>query len=676
MCGIAGAVGWIDGRVLSAVERMSGALVHRGPDAHGAWCSVQQPVAAQGAVAAAGLESNGGTSVQGSRDTYGELPRGVRGFGCALVHRRLSIIDTSDAGTQPMVDERTGNAMTFNGEIYNYGDIRSELEQRGVRFHSSTDSEVLLHAFGLWGEAALERFRGMFVFAIWDAEARRVVLVRDRLGIKPLYYTIIEGAEGRSLLFASEVRAILASGLVPHKLSRTARDTFLWHGFVVGEQSIIEGVHLLDAGSVATMNLEGDIEQRRFWSLPSGDRPNATNTDALRHELQEAVRLRLIADVPLGIFLSGGIDSSAVAALAMKEGRGRVQTFNISFDEAEYDESSHARAVAQRLGTEHHDIRLTQDMFCDGLQDALAGIDQPTFDAINSYFVSRAVREAGMTVALAGTGGDELFGGYRSFADIPGVAQWAKAMRFAPEGVLRPLADVIARLKTGPAGAVPPQTRWGKLADVLMTRGDLLELYQLSYALYTPAFLRELTADHDSDVAFGLTMRDREAYRKQIDCMPMLSAISRLELESFITQRLLRDTDCASMAVSLEARVPLLDHRVVEEADRLDPRVRYQPLGRKQLLRELAMPELDASMFDRPKSGFVLPIERWAREALQKQMNDTLMDQALCASVGLNGDAVARLWRAYVAGSPGLYWSRVWAIYVLLWWCREHGVSL
>jgi asparagine synthase (glutamine-hydrolysing) len=260
--------------------------------------------------------------------------------------------------------------------------------------------------------------------------------------------------------------------------------------------------------------------------------------------------------------------------------------------------------------------------------------------------------------------------------DVPGAQAWSRRLRMMPEPIVRNVAKLIARMKTGKAGDIPPQTRWGKLADVLATRGDLLKLYQLSYALYTPAFLRELRADCDGDVEFGLTKRDCDALRTEIKRMPALCAISRLELESFITQRLLRDTDCASMAVSLEARVPLLDHRVVEEADRLDPRVRYQPLGRKQLLRELAMPELEASMFDRPKAGFVLPIERWARQALHGQMNEMLTDRSACESVGLNGDAVSRLWRAYGAGAPGLYWSRVWAIYVLLWWRRAHDVSL
>lgn len=647
MCGIAGAIGRIEPEIIRAVHVASDCQRHRGPDDDGYWQS---------------SESSGDD-------------------GAMLAFRRLAIIDLSPDGHQPMRDDATGNVIIFNGEIYNFQELRRELAALGDSFRSRSDTEVILKAYARWGAGAISRLRGMFALAIWDAREKRVLLARDRIGIKPLYLCTVDRPGDRTtLVFASELRSLLATGLAARRLNPTAVGSYVWNGFVVGPETIMEGVRLLPAGTLALVDpASGKCELHRYWNLP--EQRAAVGRDSierLQHELKVAMRQHLFSDVPLGVFLSGGVDSSAVSALAMQEAGGdRVRTFNISFDEAEYDESRYAAAVAGALGTEHTDVRLTQRHFHDQLGDALRSIDQPTFDAINSYFVSRAVREAGITVALAGTGGDELFGGYRSFTDIPRAARVSRKLKRVPVGALRGAAKGVARWKVGRSGEIPPQTRWGKLGDVLATRGSLLDLYQTSYALFTADFARQLLAMNlNGELRRGLPRLRAHELTRLAGERPTLHAISTLELANFIGERLLRDTDSASMAVSLEARVPLLDHQVIEAVAAVPDHSRFEPLGKKMLLRRLAMSNLDPTMFDRPKSGFVLPIEVWARQELKNEVEQTLLDRTRCESCGLNPETVARLWRSFVAGAPGLYWSRIWAIYVLLWWAKEHRASI
>jgi asparagine synthase (glutamine-hydrolysing) len=642
MCGIAGAIGTIDGAVTEAVRRMSDAQQHRGPDSSGFWSS---------------------------------RPGG--GDGVVLAHRRLAIIDLSEDGRQPMLDPDTGNVIVFNGEIYNFAALRRELEAGGARFGSRSDTEVILKAYARWGADGISRLRGMFAFALWDAARGTLLFARDRLGIKPLYLCSVARPGGRrALLFASEVRAVLASGLVERAVDPVALASYVWNGFVIGPGTIVRGVELLPAATSAIASVDGaSTEPHRYWHLPTAADPPGKKEE-LEAQLSAAVQMHLVSDVPLGIFLSGGIDSSAIAALAVRSGSARVRTFNIGFDEAVYDESGHARAVARALGTEHHELRLTQEMFRQELPDALASLDQPTFDGINTYFVSRAVREAGLTVALAGTGGDELFGGYQSFRDVPWAARWSRRLAVFPPGLRRGLANAVTHAATLPA-ALPPQTRWGKLGDALAARGDLLDTYQVSYSLFSSDFARQLLRCRvNGELHMGLPGKVAQELSELIARSRPLPAISMLELWCFLGERLLRDTDAASMASSLEVRVPFLDHEVVSAASALPEEERFQPLGKKQVLREIALRDLPAALFDRPKSGFVLPIDRWARNALKEEMTAALSDRDFCEAAGLDARAVGRLWSAFLAGSRGLYWSRVWAIYVLGWWCREHRVSV
>jgi asparagine synthase (glutamine-hydrolysing) len=649
MCGIAGAIGDCGPAVQAAVGYMQQAMVHRGPDDAGQWQCTD------------------------------DAQRGV-----ALAHRRLAILDLSPRGRQPMRDAHTGHVVVFNGEIYNFKALRRELQHAGAAFDTDTDTEVILKAYAQWGIDCVARLQGMFAFALWDAAEGMLHLVRDRLGVKPLYYTTVDAGDGRAtVLFASEVRALLASGRVARQIDPTAMAQTVWHGFTIEPRTMVAGVRALPPGHRTLATPNGTMHTPQgYWHPPRATAPGADARDgqaAVTAALTQSIESRLISDAPLGVFLSGGVDSTAVAAVAARATDQPLRTFSVTFDESGYDESAYARQVAKHLGTDHQELHLTEAQFDAQLDDALASLDQPSFDALNTYIISRTVRQAGLTVALAGTGGDELFGGYRSFVDLPWARRWAQAMRALPAPMKRAVAQPVTRWRTGRPGAVPPQARWGKLADALTTHGELAALYQTDYALFTRAFFdRLLTHDQGRDLCFGLEP-DQYADRKQMaetSAGSTWSAVSHLERASFLQQRLLRDTDAVSMASSLEVRVPLIDHTVWQAAATLDDRDRFAPIGHKQLLRQLTAPEVPPAIFDRPKAGFVLPLERWARTRLWRQVDDTLRDARLCQSVGLCPDAVGQLWQAFQEGAPGIYWSRIWAIFTLLRWCARHGVTL
>jgi len=649
MCGISGAVGAIDDEVRAAVARAHGAQAHRGPDADGTWEQTE------------------------------------RGLGAMFAHRRLSILDLSPLGRQPMRNEATGDVLCFNGEIYNYRELRAGLAGLGARFRSQGDTEVILAGYARWGEGVLSRLRGMFAFALWDARERSVLIARDRLGIKPVYLADVERPGGeRAVLFASEVRSLLASGLVARRIDPLGLSSFLWNGVVGTPSTIVKGVRLLAEGTSLRIDERGVVRREGpYWDAPTvGRSPSASptaQTDSvreLRRVLKETMEQHILSDVPLGVFLSGGIDSSAMAALATEVSPRRVRTFNVSFDEAQYDESPHAQAVATALGTEHTDVRLTEQRFASQLEGALSAIDQPSFDGINTYFVSRAVKEAGITVALAGTGGDELFGGYPSFREVPRSLRAGRAASWIPGGPRRSLMRAATRVATGRAGEIRPQTRWGKLEDLAFA-SDLYEAYQVSYAIFTRDFqadLMRVTAPEGLD--WGLPTSRAAALRARTASEPELAGVSHLELACFLGERLLRDSDWASMAVSLELRVPLLDHVLCEAVWNVPTERRFLPLQRKQLLRDVGLTGLSPALFERPKRGFELPMALWTRRALRGELESTLTDVSLAHRVGLDGEVVARTLRAYRAGAPGIYWSRIWALYVLMRFARAHRLEL
>ena len=644
MCGIAGIVGRLDEANRVALARMNDAMVHRGPDGSGTWVSAPD----------------------------------CRGWGALLAHRRLSILDLSPAGAQPMVDPATGHVIVFNGEIYNFRELRRRLEAEGQVIQSSGDTGVMLRALGLHGPAAVPWLRGMFTFACWDPKERRLLLARDPLGIKPLYLAQSSDPDaGWSLAFASELRALLASGLLGSpRLDPQAVASSVWNGFVVGPGSAVKGVDLLWPGGLLEFDGQGrEVRRQEFWRIPDRAPDPITDEDSLAATLQEGLRLHLASDVPLAILLSSGVDSSAVANLAQRAAQSPVHTFTLAFEEDELNEGPVARRIAGAIGTQHHEVVLSEARFVDNLDAALDSLDQPTFDGLNAYYISSAIRAAGFTVALSGSGGDELFGGYASYRDLPALHRWSRRAAWVP----RSLQAAVARLATWPlrrSGApMPPQTRWAKLPDMVRHGDDLLALYQLAYALFLPGFQHELLAPSFAEaLADGLP----EAMRRRIlaesrDRTP-LSAISVMEQRLFLGERLLRDNDVASMACSLEQRVPLVDQVLFESVDRLPDQMRYSPLGRKTMLRRIGLRGLDPALFERPKSGFVLPFDRWIRRGLKDAMDETLRDPQAIQPVGLDPVAVAKLWQAFLDGAPGMYWSRIWSVYVLIRWCHRNRV--
>ena len=644
MCGIAGIVGRLDNTNRAALERMSDAIAHRGPDASGTWVS----------------------------------PPDARGWGALLAFRRLSILDLSPAGDQPMVDPVTGHVIVFNGEIYNFRDLRRRLEAEGQAVQSTGDTAVMLRALGLHGPSAVSWLRGMFAFACWDQKERRLLLARDPLGIKPLYLARSSDPEaGWSFAFASEVRALLASGLLSApRLDPQAVASSVWNGFVMGPGTAVKGVDLLWPGRLLEFDGQGrEVRHQDFWRIPDRAPDPITDEDNLAAILDEGLRLHLASDVPLAILLSSGVDSSAVANLAQRAAQSPVHTFTLAFEEGELNEGPIARHIAAAIGTEHHEVVLTEARFVENLDAALDSLDQPTFDGLNAYYISSAIRSAGFTVALSGTGGDELFGGYTSYRDLPVLHRWAQRTTWVP----RSLQTAVARLATWPLrrsrGPMPPQTRWAKLPEMVRHGDDLLALYQLAYALFLPGFQRELLAPTFAEaLADGLPVEMRQRIIAESRDRTPLSAISVMEQRIFLGERLLRDNDVASMACSLEQRVPLVDQVLLESVDRMPDQARYRPLGQKAVLRRIGLRGLDPALFERRKSGFVLPFDRWIRRGLKDALDQTLRDPQAIAPVGLDPVAVGKLWRAFLEGAPGMYWSRIWSVYVFVRWCHRNRV--
>jgi asparagine synthase (glutamine-hydrolysing) len=644
MCGIAGIIGRLDEGNRAALERMNDAMLHRGPDASGTWVSAPD----------------------------------ARGWGTLLAHRRLAILDLSPAGVQPMTDPVTGHVVTYNGEIYNFADLRRRLVAEGQSFNSTGDTAVMLRALGMHGPDAVKWLRGMFAFACWDPKQRRLLLARDPLGIKPLYLArASDPGAGWSVAFASELRALLASGLLgTPRLDPQAVASGVWNGFVVGPGTVVRGVEQLLPGRLIEFDGGGkEIRDEDFWSIPDRAPDPTMDEDRLASVLEEGLRLHLASDVPLAVFLSGGIDSSVMANLAQRAARSPIHTFTLAFEEQELNEGPIARRIAAAIGTEHHEVMLTEQHFVDNLEAALDSLDQPTFDGLNSYYMSHAIRDAGFTVALSGTGGDELFGGYASYRDLPVLQHWSRRTAWVSGGLKAAAAQVVSRLLSRSGKTVPPQTRWAKLPEMVLRGDDLLALYQLAYALFLPGFQRELLAPGFADaLADGLPPAMRRRITAETRARTPLSAISVMEQRLFLGERLLRDNDVASMAASLEQRVPLVDQVLFESVDRLPDQPRYQPLGRKAMLRRIGLRGLDPALFERPKSGFVLPLDRWIRRGLQDAMDRTLRDPQAVAPVGLDPAAVERLWRAFLEGAPGMYWSRVWSVYVFIRWCHRNRV--
>ena len=596
-----------------------------------------------------------------------------------LGHTRLAILDLSPAGQQPMCDPVTGNSITYNGEIYNYRELRGELEVKregagggDAGWRSRTDTEVILKGYARWGRDCLERLRGMFAFAIWDASQQMLFLARDRLGIKPLYYYAGNGF----FLFASEVRALLASGLVPRRLDPVALWEYLGYQSVPAPRTLIQGIHTLPPGAWLTVDTAGTMCEGRYWDLLEHASPEARSATAAESRrrvgelLREAVAMHLVSDVPLGAFLSGGIDSSAIVAL-MREAGQVPQTFSVVFAESRYDEARYARQVATHFATDHTEIPLTQQDLLDQLPEALAAMDQPSGDGVNTYMVSRAVRSAGVTVALSGLGGDEFFGGYPSFARLGHMARFLHLWGYTPASLRTLTAKAVSHLGGASVAAA-------KVAALVESDGTLSSLFPvLRQVLSGPqrrTLLTEPWLQRLGEVQDPYVQLLQKAYARA-SWGGLLGRISYAEGRTYMHDVLLRDTDQMSMAHALEVRVPLLDHTLVAYLMGLPDAYKRSNGTPKRLLVESLDGLLPDEIVHRPKQGFTLPFELWMRGALRRFCEKRLSPERLGARGIFQPDQVQELWHAFLAGRREVSWSRLWILVVLEEWLECNDVN-
>ncbi len=588
-----------------------------------------------------------------------------------LGNRRLAILDLSPHGHQPMQDPETGNWITYNGEIYNFREIQKKLEQDGVRFRSHSDTEIVLKAYGRWGESCLNQLRGMFAFAIWDANRHRLFLARDPMGIKPLYYA----SAGPFFLFASEIRTLLGSGLVPRCLSRAGLINYLTFGSPYDPVTLIAGISALHAGHYLIWE-KGGTRETMYWDIePQGERIPAAQSateserkhrvEELHAALNETVLMQMVSDVPVGVFLSGGIDSSSLVSI-LKQAGTRVNTFSIVFREADYSEAEYSRAVADAFGTDHREILVSQNEVLTTIPDALRAMDQPTIDGINTYLISRHTRAAGIKVALSGLGGDELFAGYSSFRTVPRMESFVGWWKYLPSPLRRTISAGSMIFTSGTDQNL-------KLAALLRANKRLIHPYFLSRMLFTFRQQASLFASCDKQAIERACAALRESLDQTRSFDP-INRVSFLESRNYMLNTLLRDSDVMSMAHGLELRVPLIDHRLAEKLFSLPGSWKLSNHTLKPLLVGALQGALPDQIVHRPKRGFTLPFEQWLREQLRFEVEGTLRKLAGGPLAGVfNLEAVQQVWKDFLAGRTS--WSRPWSLYVLARWCELNAVA-
>jgi asparagine synthase (glutamine-hydrolysing) len=717
MCGIAGIVDFNGARDAGAiVRRMTATMVHRGPD------------------------------------DEGYLDDGP----IALGMRRLSIIDL-EGGHQPIFNEDESIAVVLNGEIYNFRELRSELESLGHVFRTRSDSEVIAHGYEEWGDDCVRHFEGMFAIAVYDRKSEvrgrksevrsqksevrnqelgvrshRLFLARDRLGMKPLYYyagvsdleethhgetehTENAGRNPQSairnpqFLFASEVRTLLASGVVPKRLSRAALHSYLLFGSVSEPMTLVEGVLSLPPGHTLAIDLDAEvssIKPQPYWSIANGDQKSEVRSQKseirgqrsevrdrmsevnvgtptsyrfpltspalrsspaarVRQLLVDSVRKHLIADVPIGIFLSSGIDSTSIAALASREA-GAVHTFTVAFEETEFNEAAMARRTATKLGTKHDELLLKSSEMLARLDEAIGALDQPSMDGINTYFVSAAARQAGLKVALSGLGGDEIFGGYKStFGWTPRYQRIAAVSSRVPEAVRTAMAFAAStageNLNRGDAGR--------KIAALWNDSRSLPHPYFFARALFAPSQVSGLLnrAETNGQALWWHWLSESVEQTRGLDSF---AAVSCLEARSYLVNTLLRDTDSMSMAHSLEVRVPFLDHPLVEFVAQLPQEIKIGNGNPKGLLVDALADLLPAEVTAQTKRGFTFPWAEWLRGPLREKVETGLSSLSSLLREALNEGEVRRVWQSYLRGKTS--WSRPWSLYVLNEWVKRN----
>ena len=633
MCGIAALLGKHKPECAAAMVRtMNDSQAHRGPND-------------QGAVVL-------------------QVGDGIVGLG----NRRLAILDLSPLGHQPMHNSDTGDVLVYNGEIYNSPDLRRELRQAGFSFRSHGDTEVLLRAYQHWGVDCLRRLRGMFAFALWDARRSRLVIARDHLGIKPLYYA---AREGEWFVCASEVRAVMSSGLVPTVASQRALAGYLAYGAVQEPLTLFEGVFTLPRGTWKEFDSLGRATaQGTYWQFPPLDGQRKSRPEEVAEEgralLQQAVRRHLLSDVRVGIFLSSGLDSTAVLGIArqVQGATEHLHAFTVSFsDEPVYDEAAIARVTAARFGVQYHEYPVEQSTALAWMRDALAAMDQPSMDGFNTYMVARAVHEQGISVALSGMGGDELFAGYNSFRRVPRIHRALSWMTSLPPGWRAALARNLAL----PMNSVVRS----KAADIATAGPDFLAIYFHTRRLLSDQSLARLglePSELDLSPSYQVPELNCDGWVAPSD---PVASVARLESAFYLENVLLRDSDVFGMASSLEIRVPLLDLDVVDWAFRLPSDV-LLPTGApsKHVLRTMCNGLYTRSQLEQGKRGFMPPIGLWLQGPLRETMEESL--RSLKDSGLIDPGGITPITQTFLREPRSPAWSRVWAMVTLGHWFEQH----
>jgi asparagine synthase (glutamine-hydrolysing) len=591
--------------------------------------------------------------------------QGVQDLGpCLLANARLSIIDLSDRGRMPMSSPDGQTWITYNGETYNAGELRADLKRCGHCFRTTSDTEVVLHLYREYGERFVEKLRGMFAFAIWDARERKLVLGRDRLGIKPLYLY----ASGGQLVFASELKALLSSGLVPRKFEHAGLRAFLQLGHIPPPWTAIRGVTPLASGHIGVWK-DGQWRTEPYWS-PSQHTSTPSSTEHLAADLSEvlldAMRNHLVSDVPVLIFLSGGTDSACLGALARAAGASNLSAMTVGFGESEFDESKLTRRTAEALGIPLEVATLEARRVEADLDHAIWALDEPSVDGLNSYWISKLGAEAGFKVALSGQGGDELFGGYESlawFERFNTLARWARPLPSVPFG------------RMFDQSAFP--FRWRKLSYLIGADDPFVAAQLAVKVLFLDRDVGELMSQTFSRNGHHAEAREHLAFwSRQVENEDLRERLAFMDIHTHLEPRLLRDLDAMSMAHSIEVRPVFLDHRVVEFLLPVPSSVRMQ---QKKLLLDAAKaflpPAILADLASRKKRTFTFPFQRWLSHDLRHVLKETFALDRLRLTGILEPAAVNRLWRRYERSEGAVGWSRVWNLFVLQRWCELMQVS-
>ncbi len=633
MCGIAGFVSFRHAPAAreAALARMLAIQVHRGPD-------------------------DAGSATSGP---------------ASLGMRRLAILDLAN-GRQPMVSPDGRHHLVFNGAIYNFRALRPDLAARGWIFRTECDSEVLLAALALDGAAALPRLRGMFAFALWDAHDRTLLLARDALGQKPLLY---HADSAGTVLFASESRALLASRHVPADLDPAAAADFLRWQCIPAPRTLHAGIRSLRPGEYLRWQ-EGRIEVSAWWTpagaLTASANPPAADIPSLRSELRarldDSIKAHLTADVPVGAFLSGGLDSAVVSALMARHTGPGLKTFSIGFEEADWSELKEAAATARHLGVEHHPHIITGAVVVADLDKILSGLDQPTGDGLNTYYAARAARAGGVTVALSGLGADELFGGYPSFRRLPRLARWLPVWQSLPAplrrlGLAALAAGNTTSRKLGASLAADSPAALALLQRVVLGENAIARLLAPSAKAAGPLSIKEHPATTALAEAWAAALANRPA-----GAAPHYTLLASLaETTGYMADLLLRDTDEFSMRHSLELRAPFVDLPLVKWSWSQNPALLY-PRGTapKAHLAAACADLLPPALLTRSKRGFTLPFSRWLRGPLRPFMEETLGSASAARSGLFDPYVPGQLWRAFRDGRDDRAWSRVWSLAILI----------